>query len=139
MGPLCVAYLPPASASEGVYRPACFVQAFAGNCPGTIKMFCLRRTDYANEPPAMSETEAGKRRSGADTVPLRDDFARQELNFWRPTPSPLLALGFRSHTDIPALKELEEWFETEKEISAIAKLDRTMHSFSHPGKPHTSF
>jgi hypothetical protein len=45
------------------------------------------------------------------------------LNFWRPTPSALLALGLRSHTDIPALKELEEWFETQKEIRTIAKLD----------------
>jgi chromosome segregation and condensation protein ScpB len=47
----------------------------------------------------------------------------RELNFWRPTPSALLALGFRSHTDIPALKELEEWFDTQKEMRAIAKLD----------------
>src|SRR5258707_10883901 len=47
----------------------------------------------------------------------------RELNFWRPTQSALLALGFRSYTDIPALKELEEWFETQKEIPAIAKLD----------------
>ena len=47
----------------------------------------------------------------------------RELNFWRPTPSALLALGFRSHTDIPALKELEEWFDAQKEIRAIAKLD----------------
>jgi chromosome segregation and condensation protein ScpB len=47
----------------------------------------------------------------------------RELNFWRPTPSALLALGFRSHTDIPALKELEEWFDTQKEIRAITKLD----------------
>ena len=31
----------------------------------------------------------------------------RELDFWRPTPSALLALGLRSHTDIPALKELE--------------------------------
>jgi hypothetical protein len=46
-----------------------------------------------------------------------------ELNFWRPTPSALLALGLRSHTDIPALKELEEWFDSQKEIRAIAKLD----------------
>jgi hypothetical protein len=29
----------------------------------------------------------------------------------------LLALGF--HTDIPALKELEEWFDTRKEMRAI--------------------
>jgi hypothetical protein len=47
----------------------------------------------------------------------------REFNFWRPTPSALLALGFRSYTDIPALKELEEWFETQKEIRTIAKLD----------------
>ena len=47
----------------------------------------------------------------------------REVNFWRPTPSALLALGLRSHTDIPALKELEEWFDTQKEMQAIAKLD----------------
>jgi hypothetical protein len=47
----------------------------------------------------------------------------RELNFWRPKPSALLALGLRSHTDIPALKEPEEWFETEKEMGGIAKLD----------------
>jgi hypothetical protein len=35
----------------------------------------------------------------------------------------LLALGFRSHTDIPALKELEEWFDSQKEMRAIGKLD----------------
>jgi len=45
----------------------------------------------------------------------------RELNFWRPTPSALLALGLRSHTDIPALKELEEWFDSQKEIRT--KLD----------------
>jgi len=47
----------------------------------------------------------------------------RELNFWRPTSEALLALGLRSHTDIPALKELEEWFDSQKEIRAIAKLD----------------
>ena len=47
----------------------------------------------------------------------------RELNFWRPTPSALLALGLRSHTDIPALKELEEWFDSQKDIRGIAKLD----------------
>jgi hypothetical protein len=45
------------------------------------------------------------------------------VNFWRPTPSALLALGLRSSTDIPALKELEEWFDSQKEIRGIAKLD----------------
>src|SRR5277367_4284498 len=47
----------------------------------------------------------------------------REFNFWRPTPSALLALGLRSSTDIPALKELEEWFDSQKEIRGIAKLD----------------
>ena len=32
----------------------------------------------------------------------------RELNFWRPTPSALLALGLRSHTDIPALNPVAE-------------------------------
>jgi hypothetical protein len=69
---------------------------------------------------------------GLEASSLLDDLLSQgliysdpcrELNFWRPTPSTLLALGFRSYTDIPALKELEEWFEMQKEIPAIAKLD----------------
>jgi chromosome segregation and condensation protein ScpB len=47
----------------------------------------------------------------------------RELNFWRPTPEALLALGLRSFADIPALKELEEWFDTEKATRATAKLD----------------
>jgi hypothetical protein len=50
----------------------------------------------------------------------------RELNFWRPTQSALLALGFRSFVDIPALKELEEWFEAQQKEEKIprAKLDR---------------
>ena len=47
----------------------------------------------------------------------------REFNFWRPAQSALLSLGLRSHTDIPALKELEEWLDAQKEIRAIAKLD----------------
>jgi chromosome segregation and condensation protein ScpB len=47
----------------------------------------------------------------------------RELNFWRPTSEALLALGLRSSTDIPALKELEEWFDTQKEMRALTKLD----------------
>jgi chromosome segregation and condensation protein ScpB len=47
----------------------------------------------------------------------------RELNFWRPAPSALLALGLRSHTDIPALKELEEWFDSQEETRGIATLD----------------
>ena len=33
---------------------------------------------------------------------------------WRPTPEALLSLGFRSWSDIPELKELEQWFESQK-------------------------
>jgi chromosome segregation and condensation protein ScpB len=56
-----------------------------------------------------------------DPSPLLDDLLRQELvycdpsrelNFWRATQSALLALGLRSSSDLPALKELEEWFES---------------------------
>src|ERR1700726_1031295 len=69
---------------------------------------------------------------GLDASSILDDLLSQgliycdpsrELNFWRPTQSALLALGLRSHTDIPALKELEEWFDTKEEFRAIAKLD----------------
>jgi chromosome segregation and condensation protein ScpB len=69
---------------------------------------------------------------GLDASRYLDDLLREgliycdpsrELNFWRPTPEALLALGFRSHTDIPVLKELEEWFDAQKEIPTIAKLD----------------
>jgi chromosome segregation and condensation protein ScpB len=69
---------------------------------------------------------------GLDASSILDDLLSQgliycdpsrELNFWRPTQSALLALGLRSHTDIPALKELEGWFDTQKEMQAIAKLD----------------
>ena len=69
---------------------------------------------------------------GLDASSYLDDLLSQgliycepsrEVNFWRPTQSALLALGLRSHTDIPALKELEEWFDAQKEIRAIANLD----------------
>jgi len=69
---------------------------------------------------------------GLDASSILDDLLSQgliycdpprELNFWRPTPSALLALGLRSHTDIPALKELEEWFDSQNEMGGTAKLD----------------
>jgi chromosome segregation and condensation protein ScpB len=56
-----------------------------------------------------------------DPSPLLDDLLKEELvycdpsrelNFWRATQSALLALGLRSSSDIPALKELEEWFDS---------------------------
>jgi chromosome segregation and condensation protein ScpB len=69
---------------------------------------------------------------GLEASSLLDDLLSQgliycdpsrELNFWRPTSEALLALGLRSFADIPALKELEEWFDTRKEMRGIAKLD----------------
>ena len=38
----------------------------------------------------------------------------KELNWWRPTPEALLALGLRSYTDIPELKALERYFDSQK-------------------------
>jgi hypothetical protein len=38
--------------------------------------------------------------------------AVQGVEFWQPPPSALLAFDSRSHTDIPALKVLEEWFDS---------------------------
>jgi len=47
----------------------------------------------------------------------------RELNFWRPAPEALLALGLRSKSDVPALKELEAWFDTQEEAQRTEKLD----------------
>jgi hypothetical protein len=67
---------------------------------------------------------------GLDASSILDDLLSQgliycnpsrELNFWRPTSESLLALGLRSSTDIPALKELEEWFQ--KEMRTLRDLD----------------
>jgi len=82
----------------------------------------------------VSKTRVGEI-LGLDASSYLDDLLRQELiysdpsrelNFWRPTQSALLALGFRSFADIPALKELEEWFEAQQKEEKIprAKLDR---------------
>jgi hypothetical protein len=79
----------------------------------------------------VSKTRVGEI-LGLEASSILDDLLNQrliycdpsrELNFWRPTPPALLALGLRSSTDIPALKELEEWFDAQKEIRAVAKLD----------------
>jgi hypothetical protein len=64
-----------------------------------------------------------------DPSPFLDDLLRQEpvyadpareINFWRPTRGALLALGLSSSADIPALKELEDWFESLGTKSATA-------------------
>ena len=58
-----------------------------------------------------------------DPAPYLEDLSKKELvyiapgkelNWWRPTPEALLALGLRSTADIPELKELEHWFDSQK-------------------------
>ena len=60
---------------------------------------------------------------GLEAAPYLQDLRRKELvytapakelNWWRPTPEALLALGLRSGADIPALKELERWFDSQR-------------------------
>lgn len=78
-----------------------------------------------------------------DPSPLLDDLLVQELvycdpsrevNFWRPTQSALLALGLRSSSDIPALKELEEWFEA---LSNKSFLQAEPHLSERGKKPYS--
>jgi chromosome segregation and condensation protein ScpB len=59
----------------------------------------------------------------------------RELNFWRATTSALLALGLRSSSEIPALKELEEWFEAldrksvrQPHLNSYFKRSKQLHS-----------
>jgi chromosome segregation and condensation protein ScpB len=60
---------------------------------------------------------------GLEAAPYLQDLRRKELvytapgkelNWWRPTPEALLALGLRSYTDIPELKALERYFDSQK-------------------------
>ena len=122
----------------------CGIRAERSSMPLSVRF----RTDSAMTPMILSEEDkavllvvighrqkggVSKRRVGEilglDASSILDDLLSQgliycdpsrELNFWRPTQATLLALGLRSRTDIPALKELEEWFDTQKEMQAIA-------------------
>jgi hypothetical protein len=68
---------------------------------------------------------------GLDASPYLEELARlhlvyadpaRELAFWRPRPEALLALGFRANADVPALKELEDWFDGQRlEAEALAE------------------
>ena len=67
---------------------------------------------------------------GLEAGPFLDELAERDLvyivpdrglNWWRPTPQSLLALGLRSYTDIPELKELEHWFEAQKTFFSAAE------------------
>jgi chromosome segregation and condensation protein ScpB len=76
----------------------------------------------------VSKTRVGEI-LGFDSSAYLEDLWRQELiysdparhlHFWRPTQSALLSLGFRSFADIPALRELEAWFEASERGKAPA-------------------
>ena len=68
---------------------------------------------------------------GLDASPYLEELARlglvyadpgRELSFWRPRPEALLCLGFRANADVPALKELEDWFDGQRlEQEPLAK------------------
>src|SRR5271157_1677639 len=60
---------------------------------------------------------------GLEAAPYLEDLRKKELlytapgkelNWWRPTPEALLALGLRSYSDIPELKALERYFDSQK-------------------------
>jgi chromosome segregation and condensation protein ScpB len=73
---------------------------------------------------------------GLEAAPYLEDLRKKELvytapgkelNWWRPTPEALLALGLRSYSDIPELKALERYFDSQKSfqngVEAQANLD----------------
>ena len=62
-----------------------------------------------------------------DPSPLLDELWKRqlvytapgkELNWWRPTPGALLALGLRSYAEIPELKALERYFDSQKSFQS---------------------
>jgi len=77
----------------------------------------------------VSKTRIGEILS-LDAAPYLEELRRselvytapgKELNWWRPTPEALLALGLRSGSEIPALKELERWFESQSRFPTDAQ------------------
>jgi hypothetical protein len=57
----------------------------------------------------------------------------RELAFWRPRPEALLALGFRSGADVPALKELEDWFDGQR-LDDGQRLEQEALAKARPGR-----
>ena len=50
----------------------------------------------------------------------------KELNWWRPTPEALLALGLRSYSDIPELKALERYFDSQTSFQNDVQKDANL-------------
>jgi chromosome segregation and condensation protein ScpB len=70
-----------------------------------------------------------------DPAPLLEELSKRELVYiapgkelywWRPTPEALLALGLRSYSDIPELKALERYFESEKSFQSHEEKDANL-------------
>ena len=70
-----------------------------------------------------------------DPTPWLDDLSKRELvytapdkelNWWRPTPRALLALGLRSYSDIPELKALERYFDSQKSFQNEVEKDANL-------------
>jgi hypothetical protein len=55
----------------------------------------------------------------------------KELIWWRPTPEALFALGLRSTADIPELRELEQWFDSQKSFGTQPDQHSGGHDFRH--------
>jgi hypothetical protein len=77
----------------------------------------------------VSKTRIGEILS-LDATPCLEELRKKELvytapgkqlNWWRPTPEALLALGLRSASDIPELKELEGWFDSQRSFSKVVE------------------
>ena len=77
----------------------------------------------------VSKTRIGEILS-LDAAPCLEELHKKELvytapgkqlNWWRPTPEALLALGLRSASDIPELKELERWFDSQRSFSKVVE------------------
>ena len=56
----------------------------------------------------------------------------KDLNWWRPTPEALLALGLRSYSEIPELKDLERYFDSQKSFQNESEEQANLAA--HPGE-----
>ena len=72
---------------------------------------------------------------GLEAAPYLEDLHKKELvytapgkelNWWRPTPEALLALGLRSYSDIPELKALERYFDSQRSFQNDAEKEANL-------------
>ena len=80
---------------------------------------------------------------GLEAAPYLEDLCEKELvytapgkelNWWRPTPEALLALGLRSYSDIPELKELERYFDSTKSFGNDNKREANLEPLLEKAK-----